>query len=179
MSNIEKAKKEFLINEFCTSSIIAGLSTRNKRFPVYSNHTTDDEKYMLKSFIREFLKNIWNNHQINRKIDETLLLSYIEKLKTGIENKFSKFIHDGEFRYGISQKIINVFLKFLWVSGEIDVPPHAPYDGIIQGRLKGKKLEHWTEITDFSQYELFVNAAKAVAQDNDIAAWELIEWNKK
>jgi hypothetical protein len=93
-------------------------------------------------------------------------------------NKFKDLLFGGKLRYGICQKIINVFLKFLWVSDEIETPPHAPYDGIIQAKLKDKILSPWTEINDPAQYTLFVNLAKEISKGN-IAKWELEEWNKK
>jgi len=93
-------------------------------------------------------------------------------------NEFSNLLYGGKLRYGICQKIINVFLKFLWVSNEIETPPHAPYDGIIQAKLNDKKLSPWTEINDPDQYACFVNLANEISKGN-IATWELEAWNEK
>jgi len=178
MGNINSEKKLFLVNEFITLSITAGLSTRNKNFPIYNHDSSEVEKAKFRVFLRESLINIWNKHKLQKNINELQLLAYFEKMQNESANKFKDLLFGGKLRYGICQKIINVFLKFLWVSDEIETPPHAPYDGIIQAKLKDKILSPWTEINDPAQYTLFVNLAKEISKGN-IAKWELEEWNKK
>jgi hypothetical protein len=62
MGNINSEKKLFLVNEFITLSITAGLSTRNKNFPIYNHDSSEVEKAKFRVFLRESLINIWNKH---------------------------------------------------------------------------------------------------------------------
>jgi|APGre2960657505_1045072.scaffolds.fasta_scaffold52381_2 hypothetical protein len=178
IEKINSEKKLFLVNEFVTSSITAGLSTRNKKSPIYNHDSSEVEKAEFRGFLRVFLLKIWEDHRLQKNINELQLLAYFEKMQNESATKFTDLLFGGKLRYGICQKIINVFLKFLWVSDEIETPPHAPYDGIIQAKLKDKNLSPWTEINDPAQYTLFVNLANEISKGN-IAKWELEEWNKK
>jgi hypothetical protein len=177
MEDINSQKKLFLVNEFVTLSIIAGLSTRNKNFPIYNPDSSEKDKAKFRGFLRESLIFIWKKHKLQKNIDESELLTYFIKLQSDSAIEFSDLLYEGKLRYGICQKIINVFLKFLWVSDEIETPPHAPYDGIIQAKLNDKDLSPWTEMNDPTQYALFVKLANEIGEGN-IAKWELEEWNK-
>jgi hypothetical protein len=156
MKNINSQKKLFLVNEFITLSITAGLSTRNPKFPIYNHDSNEKDKAKFRGFLRESLMNIWEKHKLQKNIDESELLAYFVKLQSDSAIEFSDLLFEGKLRYGICQKIINVFLKFLWVSDEIETPPHAPYDGVIQGKLKDKKLSPWTEMNDPTQYNTHI-----------------------
>ncbi len=178
MEDINSQKKKFLVNEFITLSITAGLSTRNKKSPIYNHDSSEVEKVEFRGFLRVFLLKIWEDHSLQKNINELQLLAYFEKMQNESAIKFKDLLFGGKLRYGICQKIINVFLKFLWVSDEIETPPHAPYDGIIQAKLNNKNLSPWTEINDPAQYALFVKLANEIGEGN-IAKWELVAWNNK
>ena len=178
IKKINSEKNVFLVNEFVTLSITAGLSTRNKKFPIYKKDSNEKDKAKFREFLRAFLLKIWVDHKLQKNIDESQLLSYFEKMQRDSAIEFSDLLYEGKLRYGICQKIINVFLKFLWVSDEIETPPHAPYDGIIQAKLNDRNLSPWTEINDPAQYASFVKLANEISKGN-IAKWELKEWNKK
>jgi hypothetical protein len=56
MGNINSEKKLFLVNEFITLSITAGLSTRNKNFPIYNHDSSEVEKAKFRVFLRKHLE---------------------------------------------------------------------------------------------------------------------------
>ena len=80
--------------------------------------------------------------------------------------------------FGISQKMLNLYLKYQWCKGAIVEPPHFPVDRIIQeelnkvarkNKLKAKKIEPWTQFKDENHYLKVVNHARSLSIiDDDI-----------
>lgn len=64
MENINLEKKKFLVNDFVTLSITAGLSTRNKKFPIYNHDSNEKDKAKFREFLRAFLLKIWGDHKL-------------------------------------------------------------------------------------------------------------------
>ena len=60
----------------------------------------------------------------------------------------------------VSQKVFNLYLKFLWCLGFIAEPPHFPVDRIIQQKLKIKLIKPWTKFTSVDEYMLVINHAR-------------------
>jgi hypothetical protein len=54
------------------------------------------------------------------------------------------------YKYGVAQKLLNLFLKYLWCLGTIAEPPHCPVDRIIIGKTCYKD-KNWTEIVQRSE----------------------------
>ncbi len=111
----------------------------------------------------------------------------IKKLADGLTKKYRRIFHnegkDGikkkQFKIGRAQKLINLYLKYLWVAGEIQTPPpHCPFDAIILEKLG--KVEKWTKTDAIAQYKCWVDAAcKAAKKENlSIAEWELVKYNE-
>jgi hypothetical protein len=63
----------------------------------------------------------------------------------------------GKINFGIAQKMLNLYLKYMWSLGNIQEPPHFPVDRIIQIKLIRTsqttrdypiKIEAWTQFDD-------------------------------
>lgn len=77
---------------------------------------------------------------------------------------------------GVSQKLLNLLLKYHWCLGEIAMPPHCPLDRIIQQKgLKSKNLVNWTTMNDIDEYLHIMHKIRqaADAKGQSIAEWEL------
>ena len=73
--------------------------------------------------------------------------------------------------FGISQKMLNLYLKYQWCLGNIKEPPHFPVDRIIQEKLnqvaKNNNLpkiviEAWTLFENETKYLHIIRFAEQV-----------------
>lgn len=182
--NLAEKKERFLINEIITLSIDGSFRTRNQNAPVYIKNCKEAEKDKFKKYTRNYLLEIYNDCKIstNSTISEDKLIEIIKYFKVEATTKFSKILHNNTFRFGISQKMINLFLKYLWCLDLINEPPHCPFDGIIMEKLVENgvtDLTNWTILDSEKDYLKFVNGAKIVANKYSMtmACWELSSWN--
>lgn len=181
--SIPEKKEQFLIDECLASSINAGLQTRNKLYPIYlsdNSKTIDSHPLIseiqdsLKSYIKEF-NNLTEDEHCN----------YIELMSDKLSENHGDILFKKRFRIGISQKIINLFLKYMWSINKVKTPFHCPFDNIIKTELLShysySVLVNWTELDSMEMYNEYVKAAKKVADTSGlkIAEWELLTWKKQ
>lgn len=172
-------KNQFLVEEFIMFSLNAGLQTRSN--PVYAAHNEkegadlrEDIKNYLLRYVQEF-----------DKTSEDVHYEKIQFLSTSLSGKYGSILSNNRFRIGISQKIINLFLKYMWTAGYIKMPFHCPFDSIVKSiLLKGDKtvqLQDWTELDSIEEYKRYVSFARMRADELQltIAEWELVNWNRK
>lgn len=57
-----------------------------------------------------------------------------------------------QFNFGISQKLLTLYLKYSWCLKQPLSPPHFPVDRIIQQKLNYKYLPPWTQMTNEIEY---------------------------
>ena len=82
------------------------------------------------------------------------------------------------YNLGVSQKLLNLQLKYLWCVGAVETPPHCPVDRIILNHTKLKNKMNWTQITTIADYMKAIDAIKEVAGDKEIALWELESYDR-
>src|SRR5215467_3622009 len=80
-----------------------------------------------------------------------------------------------------AQKALNLYLKYLWCTGEIRTPPHCPIDGGVIKKL-GADLAGvpWTKLDNIEKYKELIAAGEKIAANKkreSLADWELICWN--
>lgn len=181
---IKDKKDEFLISELLVTTISSGLQTRNKNFPIYNQENiTQDASNNLKNDLKEFL--LLTMEQFP-EMNENDHFSSIINLSNIISEKHYQILHNGRFRIGISQKVINLFLKYVWSTGKIGIPFHCPFDSIIKvALLKGIReryeLKDWTSLDSIDDYKKYVNLARIIASEKglSIADWELYIWSRR
>ena len=83
-------------------------------------------------------------------------------------------VHHGTFRFGVAQKIVNLYLKYLWVADYTKEPPHCPVDGRIA--RKASIRYQWTTSDSRSEYEAAIDAIRSRGAGNSVAQWELREF---
>lgn len=183
MHNSKNKTEEFIINEYLLFSINAGLQIRNKYYPIYNKNEYDSKiAKILRNDIKFFLLNYLEQF---KKSNEQLHFSKIKELSKYISKKHSNILHHKRFRIGISQKIINLFLKYMWASGKIKKAYHFPVDNIIKSKIKKKFKEEdfidWTEIDNIEEYKKYIKYAKKLASDDklSLAVWELENWKRR
>lgn len=176
-------KDQFLTNEFLMFSLNAGLQTRNSNYPIYQNQGSygnvsqilrSDVKDYLVAYLQKFNDLTEKNHY-----DKIEIMSKI------ISDKHGHILFNGRLRIGVSQKIINLFLKYMWTIGKIRMPYHCPFDNIIKTRLLAENhnfvLQDWTVLDSIEEYKKYVSLAKIKANNKrlTIAEWELLNWNRR
>lgn len=184
--DIKTEKNKFLKNEITTLSIDGGFS----RGYVYRKdlEQNDKDRKKFKKYIRKLISeyNVKFTDEYNKYSSEQLekkCIEDIQNFKKELNNKFKdrNILKDNNFRIGTSQKILNLYLKYLWCLGYIEYePPHCPLDStIIKDCLK--ENVKWTEIDEIKEYLRLIEKSKKCAgnKNQTIAQWELKEWNDK
>jgi len=177
--DIELEKKEFLHREFCASSFMASFGIA-RRIRFYQEGV---DREPIKEFFRTKLSDLLG--QYSKKVDYENHTNYIEEFKKSVDgSKHSHLLEGGAITFGRAQKLINLYLKYAWVSGWLkrEQPPHCPIDSKVIEKLEelGEKTDDfspWTRMTK-EGYIKAVQALENVKGKISIAGWELHAFNK-
>jgi hypothetical protein len=177
-------KPEFIESELLNLTINGAFQRAN----VYAveidegDPRRNDVRRKLKELLRELV-----SHTYKTEVSEAEHELKIQQLANDLTNEFARdgILRDAEFRIGISQKALNLFLKYLWCVDRIPMPPHCPFDDMIIAKLclsdKDKARYRWTKIRSLAEYQFLVERAKSIKGDkyNSLAEWELAEWPRE
>jgi len=165
--------RRFLNYEFATLSLVAGLATRNPQAPVYRNGAAEADKQRTKDWLRERLKRLAEQYHAGI-VSEVNHIDNIATFADDATQELGRFLFHGKLRFGVAQKIVNLYLKYLWASDYITEPPHCPIDGRVA--QKSNLRYQWTTSDSQAQYEGAIATLGAGPAGNCIAAWELREF---
>ena len=142
----------------------APASTNSQRL---SDHLFD---YLLDNSIPEYAVGV----------EEEQHYKYIDDLIVRANSAGSQVLGDLGYKYGVAQKLLNLFLKYLWCLGTIAEPPHCPVDRIIIGETRYKD-RNWTEIVRRSEYQEIIEDIRRLANQRgtSIAMWELSTYGRR
>jgi len=176
-------KEEFIITEILQFSVSAGFQTRNNEFPIYDYNSIDlNRAKKLRNEIKEFLLKYLQEFE---STTEDKHIQMIINLSDLISDKYSNILFNSRFRIGISQKIINLFLKYVWAIGKIKMPFHCPIDNIVKNKIERRindlDLKDWTELDDITDYLEYIQFIKIISQEDKltIAEWEINNWKRR
>jgi len=169
-------KEQFIIKEFLMLTINAGLATRNQYYPIYKKEKDNESAMHFKTDVNNYLIEYlyqFNNCNENEHYDK------IENMSKILSEKHKNILHNERFRIGVSQKLINLFLKYYWTIDKIKTPFHCPFDNGIKLELNNNGLQDWTKLDSLDEYKKYVYLAKTHADKKNIsiAEWELSLWN--
>ena len=142
---------------------------------VYKDNVAENEKMQFRSDIKSFLIKLEDKYK--NKITESEHLVILNKLKKDIENVGRVILNGSLISFGTVQKILNLYLKYLWCLGSIAEPPNCPIDRIILNKVKDYKTT-WTKMGE-KEYCIAIAKIKSVKGDRSIAEWELGEFKRK
>lgn len=176
---IQQAKKRFLKNELVMLTMMAALATRSSEWPVYAVSSDNDGRDSVKERIRKVLVMVEEQYQHRRT--EKYHIAFIADMAKEMTIDMVPYLHRGTFRIGVTQKLINMYLKYLWVVNIIPEPPHCPIDGII--RDKAGLNYNWISNDSIDDYLKAVTKIRHLAKSAkpkplSIAQWELIEFSR-
>lgn len=174
-NNAKIQKEEFLINEIGTLSILGGFGRAN----IYKGGVGENDKNSFRRFIRKLLEQYGKRYHSGNISEETHFMN-IEKFSTEVTAACGRLLKGNRFRIGVAQKVVNLYLKYLWVLGLIPgEPPHCPFDSQIIGKLSlpDNICKKWTKCDHLECYRVMVEHAKRCAGSKSITEWELGVWN--
>lgn len=167
---------DFLRREFRTLTLTGALSTRNGDARIYSSNPQEDQRKEFKKDLREELENLEAKYA-KRRVKEKDHIKNLSAFANRLSEKHAPVLYEGRIRFGVAQKLVNLYLKYLWVIGLIKEPPHCPIDGIISGIAK---LEYnWTVSDSKKEYRTAIEKLAGVANPRSIAVWELQKYKPR
>ena len=172
------AQEKFLINELW----IASWSASVQRASVYHRDALDSAKRKFKKRVKEEYKEKYLDMYKNG-VSEKSHIKNIELLSqhgTKIGNELGVLNAD-TYRIGNAQKLLNLYLKYLWCMGKIAEPPHCPIDRRIQEEiLPHKERISWTNIESIEDYNSVIAKLKDKATEGQsLAQWELENYTRR
>lgn len=169
----ETKMRSFMLNEVFALSWNASV----QRASLYRPDASDAAKKELRQTIFRLLKSVVVP-SYDRRCPEDEHLKNIELLVEVGTEKGSSILLSGGYKYGVAQKLTNLFLKYLWCMGHIVEPPHCPVDRIILAKTSLRDKLNWTQITNRGQYLSAINAIKKEADSHkqSLAVWELLNY---
>jgi hypothetical protein len=174
--NERDEKARFMIGELGILSRYAALATRDNENPIYARELPVSERNEAASVIRKTLGKMEATYADGR-VSEAEHIKYIDDTANTLTATIGPALHLNRFRIGVSQKLINVYLKYLWAANLIPEPPHCPIDGRIRDIAK---IEYdWTTSDSIDDYRRAIELLTKVAGYSSLAAWELREFRRR
>jgi hypothetical protein len=167
----QQQRWDFLESEFLTSSINAALQHSS----TYATKK-ETERGIVRRELRLGLCKLARKY-VNQ-VNEKNHLRNIQRLINRVEKSCAPFLKNSHLRFGVAQKALNLYLKYLWCEGEVKAPPHCPFDYSIIQQLGFR--DKWTRVKDKAIYLKWVRKGeKARDAENyeSLAEWELHAWS--
>lgn len=162
-------KEKFLNNEFWTLTFGAAFQRAN----VYKANVSDKQKSLFKTKTREYIENTLLNDYLDKEVNDELHITNINKLSSFTE-QFETILQNGKLNFGVSQKMLNLYLKYLWCHNKISEPPHFPVDRRIQENIGFRPVVSWTKFVDSIDYMRIIDFTRTINNEfPSIAEFEL------
>ena len=174
MNDLAELKNKFITGEILTSTI-NGAFGRNK---IYKKDADSNKKIEFNHFLRDLLIKAGNEYQVAITCEKHL--ANINLIKNESIKKFKDILENDSLTLGTSQKLLNLYLKYLWTLNRIPAPPHCPLDSKIINMLpRINNVENrWTKIDSENDYMYYINEIEKLADGDTIANWELTNWGR-
>lgn len=170
-------KNEFLLYEFWILSVQGAFQRSN----AYKNETSEKQRIEFRKKLKEFVDTELVP-QYKKQITDEQHEQNIIKLCKYSKDQFAHLFEKGSLNIGISQKLLNLYLKYQWCNGWIATPPHFPVDRIIQQKIKVHPLKPWTRFEDINDYKTVIQYAKEYLKETEysnLAEMELHLFNRR
>ncbi len=163
-------KQTFLHNEIWVLTFGGAFQRAN----IYKPNVEMEQR----AAFRIALKNFVIEHIIPQYKEPVCEFSHVLNLEgiIAFSEKYHEILNNEKLLIGVSQKLLNLALKYYWCLGEITTPPHCPIDRIIQKEgLKSKSIVNWTSMSEMDVYLRLIHKVQQIAsgKGQSIAEWEL------
>jgi hypothetical protein len=169
---MDVAQKQFLESEVLTLSILGALG----RSGTYRKGASESDGCAFRTQLRCLLVELAQRYTASITEDEHV--NNIQALANQLTATHGAVLAGGRLRFGIAQKALNLYLKYLWCLGCIPLPPHCPFDSIVISALSLESPCAWTALETKEEYVKLVVAAKRKAGAEPLACWELRLWQQ-
>lgn len=194
---LEKQKLNFLLTVFFSNSVFAAFSQRGKierdgkkrgvykLIPQSASNQERKDYEVRKSEFKKYLQKFLEILKDKKRLSAEDLEKCMSKLKEEVDRDkkdggFSDILNEDnakQITFGTVQKLVNLYLKYLWCANQIDfIPPHCPVDRQVLKAVEwtGKP---WPKMgkTDY-QRAIEQITQKIVGRSESIAGWELENW---
>ena len=169
-----KMKKQFINKELWLLTVGAAFQRAN----IYNSNIEISDS--LKSAFRDELFRIISDlvsKDYSLEISDEKHIKNIWKISEFTASEFPDILTNGRINFGVSQKLLNLYLKYLWCIGEVGTPPHFPVDRIIQQKLKVPQIIAWTKIENEKPYNEIISHARNVLQNTEYSSLAELELN--
>ena len=165
--------KKYLRNELWVLTVAGALG----RSGTYRTGASGENKILFKSSIRVYLDTQLLRRYVKGGMSDARHLANIEALCLHA-NAHKRVLLAGHLRFGVAQKLLNLYLKYRWVIGDIAEPPHFPVDRQIQIITKYSPIVSWTNDMDQEQYMSVIDHVRKKERRMSIARYELKEFSR-
>jgi hypothetical protein len=153
-------------------AIIWCITAALQRNKVYRNDEGDEIRKRFRAkwadLIREESKAYCKPPQ---PISDESHCAAIKRISSELSAKFGEYLCGGRLRFGTSQKAFNLYLKYLWAMGKIEMPPHCPIDSVVLARIG--VTDSWTKSDSCEDYMRWVNK---IREQLTLTQWENEVW---
>ncbi|MCP9755974.1 hypothetical protein EGI26_12500 [Lacihabitans sp. CCS-44] len=167
---MKNSKHVFLESQYWMMSIQAAF----QRASIYNSDASETSKKAFRDYLHTVLIDISSNYEGLVTEDE-----HIKNIETILNSSVdSEVLSEGRLNFGVCQKILNLYLKYLWCAGWIQTPPHFPVDRLIQEKLGFKESEivSWTNgIHSRFKYMAIIDRAKRILVKTNIQSLAELE----
>jgi hypothetical protein len=167
----QAAQRAFLHRETFRMSLAAAF----QHVHIYSEQATERNRRVFADWL--FVRTESTAEQYKRSVSESSHVKNIHSLAKDASLEFGHILASQALGIGPAQKLLNLYLKYLWCLGEVMEPPHCPIDSIVlqSAGLAGKVS--WSRIATIEEYVIVVEQVRSRVQSSSLAKWELTVWN--
>lgn len=167
---------KFIERMILRNSVNAALQRAN----IYGCGTDVQLKREFKEKAKVWLVAFGNRYSWEKASEENWC-NEVQSLANTLTEEFGNYLTGKRLRIGISQKMISLYLKYLWLLGEDDKKPlFAVLDRTIMKEARVKDPPNWTELDNIDDYKSISHQINEFAESEnypDGAKWEAEEWN--
>lgn len=147
-----------------------------QRGKVYVEGVTTNDKAVVSNSIKQKLEELSASYANN--VTEQQHIENIINLSQTISQNQGDKLRNQSLRIGTAQKLLNVYIKFLWCLNEANEPIHCPIDGIVLREINDN--HNWTELDSIEDYCNIISRIRAIIPNGEtIARWEHRLWNER
>lgn len=184
---MDKYQSKFVYNEIWTLTFGAAFQRAN----VYVKGAKDDKKKEFKKYLQEYIEtNILPVYKDNAGIDDLIHLKQIQCISEASKGYCcSDILTHHRLNFGVSQKLLNLLLKYLWCLFDYPEPPHFPLDRRIQESLivlakesnvLPRTIVSWTQMAESNDYMTVIEYIRGNFLNNQtLAKFELEHFERR
>jgi hypothetical protein len=187
LGGVEELKAKFIEETRVANAISDATKIRRGR-RIFEKTATHEQEAKQKLKREEFALELGSMLRRYAKeytvvVEDGPHIANIRDLRKYLSDNYQDILNDHELVFGVAQKALNVYLKYLWCADGTTIPPHCPFDNIVLKEISPRKIrkqpytfeERWTYANE-NQYREWVALARDKAGQKSLSAWELEVW---